>query len=48
MNELLNCTKNKKCNNELLKYVCCILASNNRASCKYFIKEFKECLDKFK
>ena len=48
MKELSICKKNNKCNIELTKYICCIVASNNRASCNYYLKEFNECVRKFK
>jgi hypothetical protein len=35
------------CNKEVIKFICCVLATDNRASCKYFLKEFNECIDKF-
>lgn len=48
MIELLICQKNTKCNTELIKFICCILVTNNRISCKYFIKEFNECVNTVK
>jgi hypothetical protein len=48
MDEQIKNASYRKCNTELIKFICCVLASNNRAYCKYFIKEFNDCIKNFK